>query len=92
MSEEGSFNQPDDSKFYAAFPKGRMNEGKEAPFYSSFQNTYEYMSLKEWNSGKFAMTPLLVETKSCKKLCITEADLLNYPGMFLQNNEARMVC
>ena len=89
VSEEASFNLPDDSKVYAAFPKGRMNEGKEDPFYSSFQNTYEYMSLKEWNNGKFAMTPLLVETKSGKKLCITEADLLNYPGMFLQNNEAK---
>ena len=67
VSEEASFNLPDDSKVYAAFPKGRMNEGKEDPFYSSFQNTYEYMSLKELNNGKFAMTPLLVETKSGAK-------------------------
>lgn len=67
VSEEASFNLPDDSKIYAAFPKGRMNEGKEDPFYSSFQNTYEYMSLKELNNGKFAMTPLLVETKSGAK-------------------------
>lgn len=89
LSEEASFNLPDDSKVYAAFPKGRMNEGKEDPFYSSFQNTYEYMSLEEWNNGKFAMTPLLVETKSGKKMCITEADLLNYPGMYLQNNETK---
>lgn len=36
VSEEASFNLPDDSKVYAAFPKGRMNEGKEDPFYSSF--------------------------------------------------------
>ena len=67
VSEEASFNLPDDSKVYAAYPKGRMNEGKEDPFYSSFQNTYEYMSLKELNNGKFAMTPLLVETKSGAK-------------------------
>lgn len=89
VSEEASFNLPDGSKVYAAFPKGRMNDGKEDPFYSSFQNTYEYMSLKEWNNGKFAMMPLLVETASGKKLCITEADLLNYPGMYLQNNSTK---
>lgn len=89
VSEQASFNLPEGCKVYAAYPKGRMNEGKKDPFYSSFQNTYEYMPLSEWDNGKFAMTPLLVEMKSGRKICITEADLLNYPGMYLRNNSEK---
>lgn len=39
-SEQASFCFPNDPKVFVASPKGRMNEGKKDPFYSSFQNTY----------------------------------------------------
>lgn len=38
-SEQASFCFPNDPKVFVASPKGRMNEGKKDPFYSSFQNT-----------------------------------------------------
>lgn len=85
-SEEATFGLPADLHVYAAYPKGRMNEGKKDPLYSSFQNVYTYTSLSEWTDGQFAFLPLLVEGKNGKKICITEADLLNYPGMYLAND------
>ena len=33
------------------------------------------------------MSPMVVEAAKGKKVCILEADLLNYPGMYLNNND-----
>ena len=59
------------------------------PFFSCFQNTYTHVSLSEWTDGQFAFLPLLVEADGGKKICITEADLLNYPGMYLANDPGK---
>lgn len=71
---------------YAPYAKGRKNDGVTDPFYSVFQNTYVHIPLSEWKEGEIAFAPVLVECANNKKVCITEADLLNYPGIYLQNN------
>ena len=86
-SEQAVFNFPNDSKIFVASPKGRMNEGKKDPFYSSFQNTYIEATLSGWDKEQIAFLPVLVEGKNQKKICITEADLLNYPGMYVKHGE-----
>lgn len=90
-SEQASFNIPGDPCAYAAYPKGRMNNGAPDPFYSSFQNTYTHRPLSEWNDGTIAMLPLLVESAGGRKLCITEADLIDYPGMYLRNDAGNVL-
>lgn len=87
-SEQASFCFPGDPKVYVASPKGRMNEGKKDPFYSSFQNTYQQTPLSGWNKEEVAFLPVLVEGANQKKICITEADLLNYPGMYVKHGES----
>ena len=82
-TEQAVFNLPDNPRMYAATPKGRQVDGKENQYHSSFQNTYRHVALSEWDKSRLAFLPILVEGKNGKKLCITEADLLNYPGMFL---------
>lgn len=86
-SEQANFCFSSDPKVFVATPKGRMNEGKKDPFYSSFQNTYLQTALSAWNKEEVAFLPLLVEGKNQKKICITEADLLNYPGMYLKHGD-----
>lgn len=54
-------------------------------FYNSFENTYQHINLTDWETGRLAFLPLVVEGPSGKKICITEADLLNYPGLYLSN-------
>lgn len=86
-SEQVSFCFPNDPKVFVASPKGRMNEGKKDPFYSSFQNTYLETALSAWDKEQIAFLPVLVEGKNGKKICITEADLMNYPGMYVKHGE-----
>lgn len=83
-NEQAVFNLPDNPKVFAATPKGRKIDGKENQYHSSFQNTYQHVNLSEWDKSRLAFMPVLAEGKGEKKVCITEADLLNYPGMFLK--------
>ena len=82
--EQAVFNLPDTPFIYASTPKGREIDGKENQYHSSFQNTYQKVKLNAWDKSRLAFLPVLAEAKGNKKVCITEADLLNYPGMFLK--------
>lgn len=86
-NEQAVFNFPSDSKAYVPYAVGREKNKFEDQFYSAFQNTYEYLFLSEWDKDRVAFLPVVVEGTKGKKVCITEADLLNYPGMYLANNE-----
>lgn len=83
-NEQAVFNLPDNPKIFAATPKGRTIDGEENQYHSSFQNTYQHVNLSEWDKNRLAFMPVLAERRGEKKVCITEADLLNYPGMFLK--------
>ena len=87
-NEQVAFCFPEDPKIFVASPKGRMNEGKKDPFYSSFQNTYLETALSAWDKEQLAFLPVLVEGKNQKKICITEADLLDYPGMYVKHGDS----
>lgn len=84
MAEQATFNLPDNPKVYAATPKGREVDGKESQYHSSFQNTYRHVALSEWDKQRLAFLPVLAEATDGKKVCITEADLLDYTGMYLK--------
>lgn len=60
-------------------------KSKTGQLFNSFENTYANTSVNQWEGERLAFLPLLVETTNNKKLVITEADLENYPGMFLEN-------
>ncbi len=83
-SEQAVFNLPGRPMIFAATPKGRKIDGVENQYHSSFQNTYQHIELAKWDKSRMAFLPVLSEGKNGKKICITEADLLNYPGMFLK--------
>lgn len=82
-SEQAIFNLPDNPKVFMPTPKGRKIDGVENQYHSSFQNVYRHVNLSDWDKSRLAFLPVLSEGKNGKKLCITEADLLNYPGMFV---------
>lgn len=85
VSEEARFNFPDDSKAYVPYVRKPAGTSFDAQFFNSFENTYEYISLSQWDSRRLAFLPLVVEASGGRKICITEADLQNYPGMYLNN-------
>lgn len=85
-SEEAAFNFPEDWNMWAAYVC--QNTGTlESQFRNSFENIYEYSPVSAWNRSRLAFLPLLIDAAAGKKLCITESDLTNYPGMFLYNGE-----
>ena len=72
----------------AYIPYVRKTGDFEAQFFNTFENTYAHTPLAEWEKGRLAFLPLLVEYPGGVKLCITESDLEHYPGMYLYPSEA----
>ncbi len=52
-------------------------------FHSSFERNYSYLPMSEISSEKMAFLPVLVEIKDGPKIVLTEADLDDYPGLYL---------
>ena len=86
ISEKAEFAFSEDRKAYV--PYVRKSKSFDAQFFNSFENTYEHISLSEWDKDRLAFLPIVVEAADGKKVCITESDLLNYPGMYLYNGNA----
>ena len=82
--EMAEFNFAQDWNMWVAYV-AQHTETLEGQFYNSFENRYEYTPLSKWNKDRLAFLPLMVDGPNGKKMVITEADLLNYPGMYLYN-------
>lgn len=57
----------------------------EGQFFSSQESHYTHAKISEWNKERIAFLPITVEADKGIKLCIVEADLIDYPGMYLYN-------
>ena len=87
-SEKAEFNFPSDYKVWASYVRTERPEHEQ--FYNSFENLYSVFNLSEWNPERLAFLPVTVSGEGGVKLCITESDLLNYPGMYLGNPQGDM--
>lgn len=86
-NEQAEFNFPADQKIFVAYankPEGSL----ESQYMNSFEQPYHNIALSEWNKKRLGISPLVVEGTKGKKVCIVEADLMNYPGMFLYPTDA----
>lgn len=88
--EMARFAFPQDWNMWAAYVT-QHTETLESQFYNSFENRYSYTPVSEWNKDRLAFLPLMVDGPSGKKILISEADLMNYPGMYLYNYDAGQV-
>ena len=84
--ELASFNFAEDWNMWAAYVC-QHTETLESQYYNSFENQYSYTPVSEWNKDRMAFLPLMVDGPNGKKIVITEADLMNYPGMYLYNGD-----
>jgi alpha-glucosidase len=83
-SEEANFNFPEDEE--AFYPiQWDYRDGKN--FNSSFEALYRETKLSAFPKDSLAFLPLLVEVDEQTKVAILEADLEDYPGMYLHPNE-----
>lgn len=84
VDESATYNFPSDYMTFAPY----VNSTKptfEEQFSNSFEQPYVNEAITKLNDKRLMILPFLVDLGNGKKLCITEADLEDYPGMFLNN-------
>jgi alpha-glucosidase len=84
-NEEVNFNFSSDYTAVLPYVNKKTGASFEEQFFNSFENTYTFSPLSKLDSRKLAFLPLVVAVSNGKKVCITEADLESYPGMYLNN-------
>ena len=84
-AEEVNYSFPGDWPVTVPYVRADPKAGLRPQFHSSFENTYSRHALSQWERGRLAFLPLVVEAPEGMKLCITEADLQDYPGLYLWN-------
>lgn len=85
-AEEATFNFSGDYESFIPY----VNSDKrtfEEQFFNSFENTYTHTRLSGIDAQRLMFLPLVVELPGGKKVCLTEADLEAYPGMYLTNTK-----
>jgi len=83
-SESANFNFKDDDKAFLPFVNDYRNKDK---FTTSFESHYDNINLSAIKKDTLAFLPVLVDVGSPKKAVILEADLQDYPGMYLTQGE-----
>jgi alpha-glucosidase len=79
-SEEANFNFDKDYSGFFPFTRDPHNGD---PFQTSFEATYSEVNLSKFTSQSMAFLPVLVGLDNGKKAEIVEADLNDYPGMYV---------
>ena len=87
-SECAEFNFAQD--WNAWIPYVRQNEETlVTQYFNSFENVYKYHPVSEYDQTHLSFTPMMVDAPKGRKIVIAEADLMNYPGMFLYNEDGK---
>jgi len=85
MNERVAFNFVQDVPVWAPYANVDDHSSYEPQFESSFENTYAKAPVSQLDDQRLIILPVLVDVGKGKKVCITEADLENYPGMYLNS-------
>ncbi|MGN0189702.1 MAG: glycoside hydrolase family 97 catalytic domain-containing protein [Candidatus Cryptobacteroides sp.] len=87
LSEKAEFNLGADRPLWVAYSytKGDIVE----QMVNNFENTYCCPSVAEFDPERIAFLPLMADAAGGRKVCITESDLLDYPGMFITKGDSR---
>jgi alpha-glucosidase len=83
-NEEANFNFTADHKVFVPY-MWDYRDGKI--FNSSFEALYKEINISKFASDSLAFLPVLTDVGNNKKVVILEADLEEYPGMYLNINQ-----
>lgn len=82
-NETALFNFPANHPFY--YPEVVKRENTDI-YHTSFEEPYKLKPLDSLTQNNLCFTPVLVAPDSGPKIIITESDLEDYPGMFVNGN------
>ncbi len=85
-NEEANFNFTNDDSAFIPI-QWDYRDGKN--FNSSFEALYHHIMLSQFPKDSLAFLPLMVDLGNNKKAVVLEADLEDYPGMYLNLNETQ---
>jgi alpha-glucosidase len=84
LNEEANFNFTDDHQVYIPY----MWDYRDGRIFNcSFESLYTEQKISEFRPDSLAFLPLMADLGDGKKAVIMEADLEDYPGMFMKLNE-----
>ena len=81
--EVARFNFAQDWMCWVPYVRTNKIDSFEEQFGNSFENTYVHVNLSQLDPKRLAFLPVVVDAAEGVKVCITESDLYDYPGMFL---------
>lgn len=85
--EQADFTFAKDWPVYVTYVKTSARD-RHMQFYNSYENTYAHHNISAWEKDRLGFLPQIVEADNGIKICITESDLLDYPGLYLINDDA----
>lgn len=84
--EEAAFVFAENHNTWVPYVNKDAGASIEEQLWNSFENTYSHGPLSDMDPKRLAFLPVLVDVGNGKKVCITESDLEDYPGMYLINH------
>ncbi|OXA85336.1 glycoside hydrolase family 97 protein [Flavobacterium hercynium] len=78
-----------DQDYNSLIPYVRDLRNPKDPYISSFEAHYENKKISEFTKDTLAFLPLLVDFKNHKKAVFFEANVEDYPGLFVTNNGSK---
>nr|WP_315200533.1 glycoside hydrolase family 97 protein [uncultured Flavobacterium sp.] len=78
-----------DQDYNTLMPYVRDLRNPKDPYISSFEAHYENKKISEFAKDTLAFLPFLLDYKNHKKAVFLEANLEDYPGLFVTNNESK---
>ncbi len=88
-SEEVTLNF--DQDYNTLMPYVRDLRNPKDQYISSFESHYENKKISEFSKDTLAFLPFLIDYKNHKKAVFLEANVEDYPGLFVTNNNEKQV-
>ena len=70
---------------YCSYTRSNANKDFEEQYFNSFEGPYFIEPIQKMGQKRLMYLPVLVDLGD-RKVCITESDLMSYPGMYLYNS------
>ncbi|OOV18812.1 glycoside hydrolase family 97 protein [Flavobacterium sp. LM4] len=86
--EEVTLNFDEDYNTFMPYVRDLRNP--KDPYISSFEAQYENKKVSEFAKDTLAFLPFLIDFKNRKKAVFLEANLEDYPGLFVTNNKPKL--
>ncbi|MBR5863136.1 MAG: glycoside hydrolase family 97 protein [Alistipes sp.] len=85
-NEVAEFSFEKDNNVYCSYVRSNQKKSFEQQYFNSFEGPYFIEPMTKMGNNRLMYLPVLVDLGD-KKVCITETDLVNYPGLYLYNSD-----